>query len=136
MKSQLRQQQSSISNCPPPSLEEVDEDKNKNKNALQCYSVHYVLLKACFDGDVDMVKTLLLDKRVDPATADTGLLGAAISQGHVDVAEILLDDKRVIPLPKDLFDANEAGYIGVVDQIKRHPSYRWITDPDKSFFTP
>ena len=58
------------------------------------------LYVACLNGDIETVKTLLNDNRVDinQAASDHGETPfyIACERGHIDIVKLLLNDKRVV----------------------------------------
>lgn len=48
-------------------------------------------------GQIEVVKMLLKDPRVDPADVDSCALWYAASYGHLEIVRLLLEDGRVDP---------------------------------------
>lgn len=54
---------------------------------------------ACHYGNLDVVKELLKDKRINPAEDNNDGLYASAINGHKDIVSLLLQDKRVRNTP-------------------------------------
>lgn len=67
------------------------------KIELSSKKFHRTLSRACKNGYIKLIKTILLDKRVDPSYNDNYLLYIAAIHNHLKLVEILLQDKRVDP---------------------------------------
>ena len=53
--------------------------------------------RACQYGDLETVKVLLSDKRVDPGDCNNESIRVASQNGHLEIVKLLLQDKRVNP---------------------------------------
>ena len=69
-----------------------DHDFKLSKTTLK-----YVLKKAVLDNNIELVKMLLTDDRVDPSYDDNILLTIAANYGHIEIIKLLLADDRVDP---------------------------------------
>ena len=74
-------------------------------------------LDACNSGDIEVVKLLLADERVDPSSNKNKSIEKASQNGHADVVRLLLADNRVNPADQDneaIKNASENGHADVV----------------------
>ena len=55
------------------------------------------LIKACREGDIPSIQTLLADPRVDPSDQDNSAIRWASLNGRLEVVRLLLADPRVDP---------------------------------------
>jgi hypothetical protein len=75
------------------------------------------LIAACREGNIEIVKLLLNDNRVDPAVMDSEALYRASVRGHLDIVQLLLEDGRVDPAAMDseaLMGASRMGHLEIV----------------------
>ncbi|PRP82929.1 putative ankyrin [Planoprotostelium fungivorum] len=56
-----------------------------------------ILCYAAQEGNADVVRVLLNDKRIDPTAYDQWPINIAASKGHTEVVRLLLSDSRVNP---------------------------------------
>ena len=68
---------------------------------------------ACVKGDVDVVRLLLVDRRVNPAANWNHAIYVACENGRVEVVRLLLTDRRVNPTSA-MYVACQNGHIDVV----------------------
>lgn len=80
------------------------------------------LILAIKANNIDVVKSLLADSRVDPAARDNFAIRWASENGHVDVVKLLLADGRVDPAADDNYArrwASRNGHVGVVKLLTK-----------------
>ncbi|MBS0286996.1 MAG: ankyrin repeat domain-containing protein [Proteobacteria bacterium] len=76
--------------------------------------------EAARNGQLDVVKLLLQDKRVDPTAKENQAIRNAAKNGHLDVVKLLLDDKRADPSSQNneaILEAAKNGHADVVDLL-------------------
>jgi len=56
-----------------------------------------IMLHLCENGNVELVKMVLDDKRINPMVSDGYPLGKACQFGHIEIVKLLLADSRVQP---------------------------------------
>lgn len=79
-------------------FENLDFEKKYFINQYDTSDINIAFIRACRDGDVNVVKFLLKDSRVNPNHLDqTGGLKYAARYGHIGVVKLLLKDKRIDP---------------------------------------
>ena len=76
--------------------------------------------KAIKNNDINNVKSLLNDKRIDPSYDNNFAIQLASQNGHIDIVKLLLKDKRVDPSHDNnyiiRFAYNE-GYLDIVNLL-------------------
>ncbi|KAJ3268041.1 hypothetical protein HDV01_003513 [Terramyces sp. JEL0728] len=83
-------------------------------------SNNLAIRQACINGNVDIIKLLLDDSRVDPSDHDNEAIKYASYFGHLKVVEMLLSDPRVdcnADKGMSLFYAIQNGHSGVVELL-------------------
>lgn len=71
------------------------------------------LIFASIFGDIDMVRLLLADERVDPSADNNAALRLAARNGHLEAVKLLLADERV-ELASDK-NAEYASYLALIN---------------------
>jgi ankyrin repeat protein len=83
------------------------------------YDIHEsILLIACENANVEVIKVLLQDKRVDPTARANRAIEAACENGHLDVLKVLLTDKRADPSSSKQHPIRIASYYGYADIVR------------------
>jgi len=80
--------------------------------------------KAVEDGDVDTVKLLLGDERVDPAADNSSAIRISSLNGHADIVKLLLTDGRADPSALDnsaIRLSSQNGHTDVVRSLLANP---------------
>jgi Ankyrin repeats (3 copies) len=67
---------------------------------------------ACEHGDIDIVRMLLADPRVDPSEASQDAIKWASNEGHMEIVRMLLADPRVDPSADDQIALRLASHNG------------------------
>jgi hypothetical protein len=83
-----------------------------------------VFVEATRNGNLDVVKTLLKNPRVDPSFQHQLPLKVAISEGYSDIVKILLKDPRVDPSAQDqtfIGIAASFGFLKIVKMLLKDP---------------
>ena len=75
-------------------------------------------IEACKDGSFDTVKSLLDDKRINPADKKNIAFILACEYGKTDIVKLLLDDKRINPADQDNYAFIYACREGNFDIVK------------------
>ena len=75
-------------------------------------------IEACKDGSFDTVKSLLDDKRINPADKNNIAFILACEYGKTDIVKLLLDDKRINPAVQDNYAFIYACLYEEIDIIK------------------
>ena len=75
-------------------------------------------IEACKDGSFDTVKSLLDDKRINPADKKNIAFILACEYGKTDIVKLLLDDKRINPAVQDNYAFIYACLYEEIDIIK------------------
>ena len=78
----------------------------------------------CKSGDIDKVKELLKDPRVDPSCRNNWAIRLSSEFGHLDVVRELLKDSRVDPSDRNNYAirfSSEWGHMGVVRELLKDP---------------
>jgi len=78
----------------------------------------YEFEQAIREGNVEAVKLLLADKRVDPGAAKNWAIGWASSYGDTEIVKLLLTDDRVDPTNGDNYAIRLASRKGYLDIVK------------------
>ena len=68
---------------------------NKNVNLFLKHNPEMLIAIYCRDGNFNIVKFLLKDKRVDPSKDYNGSISLAYRYKYYDIVELLWKDKRV-----------------------------------------
>src|SRR3990170_2153039 len=95
----------------------------------ECYSKQYLffyffeniqkLFKlACKNNNIEVVKLLLQDLRVDPSDQSNDAIIWASQSGHVEIVKLLLQDPRVDPSGKDNKAIGFAISLGHIEVVK------------------
>lgn len=87
---------------------------------------------AAYDGNTELVATLLQDPRVDPAEMDNYAIRWAANHGHTAVVALLLQDPRVNPTARydsALHSAIQNRYTEIVKLLLSHP----LVDPAANY---
>jgi ankyrin repeat protein len=100
-------------------LRSVDKyAEKKEKDTLVLIIYHVVSLRTL--KKYDLMRILLMDKRIDPSAGGQDLISSACEDGHVGIVKALLADKRVDPSANDqqsLHMACEYGHLEVVQLL-------------------
>jgi len=86
----------------------IDVARNKNE----------AIRLASKNGQVEVVKELLKDSRVNPAATNNYAIQLASEYGHADVVKLLLADKRVNPAVYENYAIQLASEYGHADVVK------------------
>ena len=86
--------------------------------AVRAGSLDKALFLACTAGSLEIARSLLADKRVDPTASYYRPLQSACASGNVALVRLLLDDKRVRP-NEGLYDAFKSGNQEIVETLLR-----------------
>jgi len=73
---------------------------------------------ACQYGQIEIVKLLLQDKRVNPASHDNSAIAEACREGNIEVINLLLKDSRVDPSGNSNYGIKRASRNGHVEVVK------------------
>ena len=85
-------------------------------------------IKTIRKNDINLVKTLLTDPRVDPAAGNNYAIKVASDYGHTEVVRLLLNDPRVNPAADNNFAirwASENGQMNVVKLLLTDKRVDW-----------
>ena len=91
---------------------------NKKINLDRCLEI------ASDDGQLEMVKILLKDPRVDPSDDNNNSIRRASKNGHLEIVKLLLQDPRVDPSDGNNYSikaASENGHIKIVRLLLKDP---------------
>ena len=72
----------------------------------------YAMMKAIEKDNVEVVKLLLADERVDPAAKNNAAFRLAVFKGNEKVVKLLLADRRVDPSADNNYAIRTASYLG------------------------
>jgi hypothetical protein len=78
------------------------------------------IVYACEIGDVDGVRTMLANRRVDPAAQENEAIRAASSRGYVEIVRMLLADGRADPAANEniaIYFASVSGHVEIVRML-------------------
>ena len=87
-------------------------------------NLNQLFTNICREGNLDSVKLLIQDHRVDPSAQDNYSIIYASNNGHLEVVKLLLQDSRVDPSAQDNYSiirASENGYLEVVKLLLQDP---------------
>ena len=89
---------------------------------------NYAIRCACRKGNIECVRMLLKDKRVDPLSEMNYPLKMSVILGNIDIVKILLDDHRLLNGLENVHIestlANVNGYPAISDYLKWWDVYR------------
>lgn len=64
---------------------------------VELYHYHEDFIKACMDGEVELVKKFLAKPNLDPTYDQTVAFTSAVYMSRYDVVKLLLNDSRIDP---------------------------------------
>ena len=94
------------------------------QGANPAYKDNWPIEWAAYHGNIEIVKLLLVDPRVDPSTSDNFAIRWAAFNDHTEVVKLLLADSRVDPSADDYFAIQRAAKNGRAEVLKL-----LLTDP-------
>ena len=93
-----------------------------------------ILENACRYGNLEIVKELLKDSRIDPSSSDNSAIKAASLHGHLEIVKELLKDPRVeTPDETTLVNTLSYGYVDVVKELLKDPRMKKFDQHDSEF---
>lgn len=81
--------------------------------------IQKLFLDSCIKDNIQLVKLLIADPRVDPSAKDNVALGSAVYEHKEELVQVLLSDPRVIPTSKMLTRLKN---INIVKMLLAHPN--------------
>src|SRR5690349_2933275 len=78
----------------------------------------YIIIHASYSGNLEIIKLLLNEKRVDPSADNNDAIRIACMNGYLDIVKLLLDDERVDPSANNNFAIIYACKNGHFDIVK------------------